>query len=290
MTVSLGRVGLWAPLWLWTREGDRLPDTAAELDELGFGALWLGNGPSIMDTAAAVLDHTARIPVATGIVNIWVHPAEAVADAHAKITARHPDRLLLGLGNGPREASQWELSPYRKMIEYFDLLDAAGVPPSGRVLAANGPRMLRLAAQRSAGAHPFLITAEHTHQARAVLGAGPLLAPELKVVLETDPARARGIARQALGFYLTKRGYAANLRRLGYTDADLADGGSDRLVDAVVAWGDEETVLGRVAEHHQAGADHVALQVLTEATDTPDLDRRELPVAEYRRLAAAMIS
>ncbi|MFF1613837.1 TIGR03620 family F420-dependent LLM class oxidoreductase [Amycolatopsis sp. NPDC058278] len=278
--MNLGRIGLWSPLRLFEQEGARLPETMAELDASGFGTVWLGNGPAIMEMAATVLDATSRITVATGIANIWVHPAAAIAAHRSELAGRHPGRLLLGLGNGPREASQWALSPYQRMVAYFDELDTLGTPAGSRVLAASGPRMLALAAERSIGAHPFLTTAEHTHLARTALGEGPLLAPELKVVLAADPATARATARQALSFYLAKRGYTANLRRLGFTDEDFAGGGSDRLVDAVVAWGDVETVLERVREHHRAGADHVALQVLT--------SNPGLPLAEYRELAAAL--
>ncbi len=180
------------------------------------------------------------------------------------------------------------MSPYRELTQYLDHLDAAGVPADARILAAVGPRMLALSAARSRGAHPFLITPEHTASARTALGQGPLLAPEQKVVLEADPSTARAIARQALEFYLSKRGYATNLRRLGFSEDDLADGGSDRLVDATVAWGDADTVLARIAEHHQAGADHVAIQLLTWETDSPDRTQRRLPRAEYRRLAEAL--
>jgi probable F420-dependent oxidoreductase len=286
--VELGRIGLWSPLRLLEQEGERLPEAMAELDASGFGTIWLGNGPAIMEVAATILDATSRITVATGIANIWVHPATTIAARHRELTERHPGRLLLGLGNGSREANRRALSPYRRMVAYFDELDALGTPAGSRVLAAAGPRMLALAAERSIGAHPFLTTAEHTHLARTALGEGPLLAPELKVVLDADPATARAIARQALDFYLTKQGYPANLRRLGFTDEDLAGGGSDRLVDAVVAWGDVETVLKRIDEHHQAGADHVALQVLTPDTDSPRAEERRLPRAEYRELAAAL--
>lgn len=289
MTVDVGRVGLWVPLRLWVREGPRLAETADELDQLGFGAIWLGNGPTIMKVARSLLGATKRITVATGIVNIWAHPsAAAIAASYRQLATTYPDRLLLGLGNGPRDASQWRLSPYDRMVAYFDQLDASGVLASDRVLAAVGPRMLALAAVRSAGAHPFLTTPEHTQRARAALGTGPLLAPELKVVLAADPATARATARQALGFYLDKRGYSTNLRRLGFTEEDLANGGSDRLIDAVVAWGDVETVLSRIDEYHQAGADHVALQVLTEDTDSPAPDRQRLPYEHYRRLADAL--
>jgi probable F420-dependent oxidoreductase len=267
------------------RETVRLK-TAREVEELGFGAIWVANGPA--DAATAILDATRSIPVATGIVNIWLHPAAATADWYADTVARHLDRLLLGLGNGPREPAHWRMSPYATMVRYLDELDARAIPVEHRVLAAVGPRMLDLSARRGRGAHPFLTTPEHTYQARETLGDRPLLAPELKVVLATDPAEARATARQALGFYLSRRGYSTNLRRLGFTDDDLAGGGSDRLVNAVVAWGDVDQVLRRIDEHHHAGADHVALQPLTEDSDHPDTQRRRLPLEQYRRLAEAL--
>ena len=284
----LGTVGVWAPSSLWAQEGDQLPEAVVELAELGFGTIWLGNGPDMFNLAATALAATEQITVATGIVNIWVHSSADVAEAYHQAEKRSPGRLLLGLGNGPREPAQWALSPYRELTQYLDHLDAAGVPAEARILAAVGPHMLALSAARSRGAHPFLITPDHTASARTALGPGPLLAPEQKVVLEADPTTARAIARQALDFYLTKRGYATNLRRLGFTDDDLAHGGSDRLIDATVAWGDPDTVLARITEHHQAGADHVAIQLLTWQTDTPDRTKRRLPRAEYRRLAEAL--
>lgn len=284
---ELGTVGIWAPWWLWEQEGDQVGETAAELEQLGFGALWVANGPGMLETASRLLTATERLTVATGIVNIWVHPVDQIAAAYRQLEDAHPGRFLLGLGNGPREAAQWALSPYRELTQYLDRLDA--VPDHARIVAAVGPRMLGLAGARSSGAHPFLGTAEHTAQARAILGEGPLLAPELKVVLEPDPATARAIARQALAFYLSKRGYSGNLRRLGFTDQDLTGGGSDRLVDAVVAWGDPDTVAKRIAEHHEAGADHVAVQVLDWRTDAPDLSQRRLPRAQYEQLAALAI-
>ncbi|MBS2547772.1 TIGR03620 family F420-dependent LLM class oxidoreductase [Catenulispora sp. NL8] len=288
MTVDLGRMGLWAPWALWDAHGAGLADAAAELDGLGFGTLWIGNEPGLFAAAESMLAATSRIAVATGIANIWVHPAAVAAAAAAQAAVSHPNRLLLGVGNGPREAAQWWLSPYARMIAYFDELDRLGTPASARILAAVGPKMLALAAERSAGAHPFLTTAEHTRQARQALGPGPLLTPELKVVLEPAPERARATARGALGFYLDKRGFSTNLRRLGFTDADLGGGGSDRLVDAVVACGDADRVLRRIAEFRDADADHAALQVTTDGTNHPEVGRRRLPTAEYRVLAEAL--
>jgi probable F420-dependent oxidoreductase len=277
VTISLGRIGVWAPVRLWENEGAGLAAAAAELDELGFGAIWLGNGQAILDVASSILDSTSRITVATGIVNIWVHDADSVAARCTELAVRHPGRFLLGLGNGPREPAQWRLSPYQRLVDYLDRLDA--VPPYARVIGAAGPRMLALAATRSRGAHPFLTTPEHTQQARQILGPGPLLAPELKVVLDTDPTAARATARQALQFYLAKRGYTTTLRRLGFADADLATGGSDRLIDAVAPFG--PGALARIHEHLEAGADHVAIQPLT--------TNPELPRDQYRQLAQALL-
>lgn len=291
MTPDLGRVGVWAPLRLWQRGGAARGETAAELEELGYGAIWVGNGDATFMVAAALLDATRRIVVATGIVNIKAHPAEAAAAWHAEATARHPGRALLGLGggwgrvNGGRPGETWR----DRMAGYLDSLDAwsVPVPRRSRVLAANGPRMLALARERGAGAHPFLVTPEHTQQARALLGRGPLLAPEQKVVLESAPSRARSIARRNLAFYLDKPNYVSVLRRLGFSDDDLAAGGSDRLVDALVAWGDEAAIARRIGAHYEAGADHVALQVLSDPTDPVTTDGA-LPRAAYRRLAEAM--
>jgi probable F420-dependent oxidoreductase len=285
VTAPLGRVGVWAPLHLWLQEGDALPDTVAEIEKLGYGTIWLANGDRLLDLLGPVLAASRRITVATGIINLWVHDPASIAAAHRELTDRFPGRLVLGLGNGPRKAEQWDLSPYRRMIGHLDELDRLGVPPGDRVLAAVGPKMLALAAARSRGSHPFLTTPEHTAAARRALGPGALLAPEQKVVLETDPARARAIARQALSFYLPKRGYSTNLVRAGFTPEDLADGGSDRLVDAVVGWGDVDRIRARVREHLDAGADHVALQPLTELSDDPRLERRRLPLETYRALA-----
>ncbi|WP_410789035.1 LLM class F420-dependent oxidoreductase [Kribbella sp. C-35] len=286
--MRLGAVGIWAPSTLWTQEGDGLRDAVAELEELGFGTVWVGNGPNMLELAATALQATEELTIATGIVNIWVHAAPDVTEAYHRMEKQHPGRLVLGLGNGPREAQQWSQSPFRELTSYLDRLDAADVPVGRRILAAVGPRMLALAAARSRGAHSFLITPEHTAIARTALGDGPVLAPEQKVVLESDPSTARAIARQALDFYLSKRGYTTNLRRLGFTDDDFAHGGSDRLVDATVAWGDLETVRARVKEHHDAGADHVAVQLLTWQTDAPNRTSRRLPGEGYRRLADAL--
>ncbi|GLZ37573.1 LLM class F420-dependent oxidoreductase [Actinokineospora sp. NBRC 105648] len=274
MTVELGRVGIWSMSHLWP---DRA-ELAAELEELGYGALWLGGSPGgdlgIVDT---LLDATSTLVVGTSIVNIWSDDPAPIATAFDRITTRAPGRFVLGLGSGHKEmveplTGKTYVRPYSKLGEYLDQL---AVPAESVALAALGPKTVRLAGERTRGALPYLVTPEHTAQAREILGAGPLLAPEQHVVLETDPTRARELARDALSLYLGLPNYVNTWRRLGFSEDDVK--GSDRLVDALVVWGDEEAVRARVAEHLAAGADHVALQVVT-ADGTLD-------PAAYRRLA-----
>ncbi len=279
--VRIGRVGVWSNL-LTTAPG--AAEAVAELAELGYGAVWLG-GSSDVTQAAPLVAGSDGIVLATGILNIWQHGAAEVAARHAALWAEHPGRFLLGLGASHAALVPGYHKPYSAMCEYLDGLDAA-VPPAPqtqRVLAALGPRMLTLSKDRAAGAHPYLVPVEHTATARALLGAGPLLAPELMVVALTDRDQAHTVARQALERvgYLRLPNYARSLTRLGFAEDDLAGGGSDRLIDALIAWGEPERIAQRVREHHQAGADHVAIQVLTA---TPD----QLPLAEWRELAPAL--
>jgi len=237
-----------------------------------------GSPPGDLGVVERLLDMTERIVVATGIVNVWQDDAATVGASYHRITARHPGRFLLGLGIGHPEATQRYRQPYATLVSYLDRLDDLKVPAEGRVLAALGPRVLRLSAERAAGAHPYLVTPEHTRQARQILGDGPLLAPEQKVVLETDPDQARALARPRVQKpYLGLTNYLSNLRRLGWTDADFADGGSDALVDALAVHGDAEAVGRGVTAHLDAGADHVAVQVLD-----PD------PLPALRALAAEL--
>jgi probable F420-dependent oxidoreductase len=204
------------------------------------------------------------VTVATGIVNIWDDEPAAITRVYERIAGKFPDRFLLGIGAGHREATKEYKKPYTALVEYLDGLDAAGVPVEARALAALGPKVVKLSGDRTAGAHPYLVTPEHTRDAREILGAGKLLAPEQKVIVETDPAKARELARKTVKFYLGLSNYTANLRKLGFTDEDLAGEGSDRLVDALVLHGDAETVARGVSAHFEAGADHVNLQVLSE--------------------------
>lgn len=278
MANSLGRIGVWRGATLLS------PELAVELERLGYGTVWVGSSPGgDLAQVEEMLDATSSLVVATGIVNIWKDEAAPIAAAWHRISARHPGRFVLGVGAGHREATGARYArPYDALVAYLDELDEAKVPGSDRVLAALGPRVLRLAAERSMGAHPYLVTPEHTRQARELLGAGVLLAPEQKVVLNPDPAAARAVGRPAIANpYLRLVNYTNNLRRLGYTDADFADGGSDRLIDALLAHGDAAAVARRITEHLDAGADHVAIQLLT----GPGED----PLDGYRRLADVLI-
>jgi probable F420-dependent oxidoreductase len=282
--MDLGRVGVW-DIGLRMEDnvaGGAAAEAAAELEELGYGALWLGFSPGV-EHAVPLLKATARIVVATGILSIWDYEPADVAARHAAVTAEHPERFLLGLGVSHEALVKERYKrPLAAMHAFLDGLDDAAtpVPATQRVLAALGPRMLTTARERAAGAHPYLVTPEHTRRARQLLGPDRLLAPEVKVVIDADPDRARGVARRHVSRYLELPNYANNMRRLGYTDADLADGGSDELVASVVAWG-ADSIRERVAAHEEAGADHVCLQVITD-------DRAEMPRREWRELAAIL--
>lgn len=278
--IDSGRTGIWLnPGHL--PDPAAVPDAAAELEALGYGTLWIGGSPSHdLALPAAALDATRRLTVATGVATIWDGPADALATRYHELNTRHPDRFVLGLGASHSALAPAYAKPFSATVRFLDGLDAAGVPASARVLAALGPKMLALSATRAAGSHPYLVTPEHTRQAREILGDGPLLAPEQKVVLSTDPDDARATGRRRLAGYLTLPNYLNSLRRLGFGDEDFADGGSDRLVDALVAWGDADAIAARVAEHRAAGADHVALQVLTADG--------HLPLREWRALAPSV--
>lgn len=253
---GLGRYGVWTP-------GAPKPEQAAQIEDLGYGAVWVGASPAAdLEFVEPILDATETLQVATGIVNVWASPAEEVAASYHRIEDKYPSRFLLGIGIGHPEATQEYRKPYDVLVQYIDKLDAAKVPTSRLVIAALGPKMLELAARRSAGAHPYLITPEHTGQARNLVGPTVFLAPEHKVVLSTDVDEARAIGRETVEFYLGLSNYVNNWKRLGFTDEDVAEPGSDKLIDAVVAHGTAEAVAARLEEHHERGADHVAIQVL----------------------------
>ncbi|MCV7078760.1 LLM class F420-dependent oxidoreductase [Mycobacterium szulgai] len=242
------------------------PQQAKEIEALGYGAVWVGGSPPAeLAWVEPILEATTTLQVATGIVNIWSAPAEPVAESFHRIERAYPGRFLLGIGVGHPEAVTEYRKPYDALTEYLDQLDEYGVPAERRVVAALGPRVLKLSAQRSAGAHPYLTTPEHTAQARELIGPGTFLAPEHKVVLTTDSDKARAVGRKALDMYLNLANYLNSWKRLGFTDDDVAKPGSDRLVDAVVAYGTPEAIAARLTEHLDAGADHVPVQVLTKS-------------------------
>jgi probable F420-dependent oxidoreductase len=270
----LGRFGI------WRGEGQVTPELAATIEELGFGALWLGSARGDLAAAEEYLAATTTLIVATGIVNMWQYEAHDVAASFQRVDERFPGRFLLGVGAGHPEMAQQYSKPYDTLARYVDTLLGDGVPAGSLVLAALGPKVLRLAAERTAGAHPYLVTPDYTGQARKILGPGPLLAPEQKAVLGTDPGQARAIGRSRVEKpYLGLANYTANLRRLGWTDADLSGGGSDALIDALVAHGSAAQVVARLTEHLDAGADHVSIQLLTAPGTGPADGYRELAQA-----------
>jgi probable F420-dependent oxidoreductase len=284
---------------IWTFQLDVLPaarmqEVASELEEMGYGALWYGEavGREALTKAALLLAGTKRMVIATGIANIYGRDPVTMAAGQKTLAEAYPNRFLLGLGVShvplveKLRGHRYD-KPVPTMRAYLDAMDKApyqAVPPAlkpPRVLAALGPLMLKLSAERADGAHPYNTTPEHTAQARELLGTGPLLCPEQAVVLEKDPVKARAFARKFLEIYLGLPNYTNNWLRLGFQEADISKGGSDRLIDAVIAWGDLKTVVSRIREHHSAGADHVCIQVLT-------ADPKTFPMAEYRELASAL--
>jgi probable F420-dependent oxidoreductase len=291
MTIDLGRVGIWSRELRFNQDAGRRGEAAAELEDLGYSALFIPDvGGDVMSAVDLLLRSTRRIAVATGIVNIWVHSAEEIAEGRAGIERAHPGRFVLGLGCGHAPTADAIVPgsyrrPVEKMEGFLDQLDAAPAPAAGdsRILAALGPRMLAMARERAGGAHPYLVTPEHTGMARQVLGSERVLAPEQAVVLDADPVLARERGRQFLSGYLALPNYVANFRRMGFGDADFEAGGSDSFVDALVAWGDEEAIGRRVSAHHDAGADHVCIYVF----GGPD---EALPLEAWRRLAPVLVA
>jgi probable F420-dependent oxidoreductase len=272
----LGRFGVWRGSALVT------PELVVDLERFGYGTVWLGGSPDgDLRHAEELIEATSTLTVATSIVNMWKDDARTVAASFARIEANHPGRFLLGVGAGHPEATQEYANPYDTLVGYVDVLLGNGVPADSLVLAALGPRVLRLAAERTAGAIPYLVTPQHTRQARTILGADKVLAPEQKAVLETDPQRARAIGRPRVQRpYLGLVNYTSNLRRLGWSEEDLRDGGSDALIDALVAWGTGDEVAAKLNEHLEAGADHVAVQLLAASDDNL--------TDGYRKLADAL--
>jgi probable F420-dependent oxidoreductase len=257
-TSDLGRFGVFG--------GVAAPKQAQEIERLGYGTIWVsGSPPAELSFAEPLLEATTSMKVATGVVNIWTADAKLVAESFHRINTAYPGRFLLGIGVGhPELNTEHYVKPYDALVDYLDELDEYGVPANQRVLAALGPRVLRLSAQRTAGAHPFNIPPAHTAQAREIIGPNALLLPECKVVLTADTEEGRAIGRQALDMYHTfdLMNYVNNWKRLGFTDADVTRPGSDKLIDALVASGSPDDIAKRLSEHLRAGANHVVLHVL----------------------------
>jgi probable F420-dependent oxidoreductase len=273
-TPPLGEIGIWIARHAGT-------DAVREIEALGFGALWIGVSPSLEQTRP-FLEQSSKLTVATGILNVWQHDPADVAAQHAELQRDFDGRFLLGVGIGHPEATDEYTKPLTKMREYFDGLDAANdpVPRDERIAAALGPKMLELGAERSLGAHPYFTPVEHTRSARERIGRGPVLAPEVTVVVEPDVNTAREKGRQFAARYLERTNYRNNLLRVGFDERDLEGGGSDRLIDAVVPHGSPEQVAGAVRAHLDAGADHVCVQ---------PVGNERGPVEDYRALASVLL-
>ncbi len=284
---DISGVGVWSGQLRYGDAGE-VAEAAAELESLGYSALWIPDiGGDVFGAVERLLAATTSAIVATGILNLWMHSADETAEAHHRLTATYGDRFLVGIGVSHAVLIDAdEPGRYRKplaaMASFLDGLDAAPTPlnRSRRVLAALGPKMLDLARERSGGAHPYNVTPGHTASARQALGPSALLLPEQMVALTSDADQARATARESLSHYMNLPNYTNNLRRFGFGDDDFAGGGSQRLIDALVAWGSPEAIAARVREHRDAGADHVCIQVLGVA------DR--FPRAEWRELAPAL--
>ena len=256
-TDRLGEFGV------WRRSTDIEETMAVEIERLGYGTIWLGGSPAAdLIEAEQLLAATESVVLATGIVNIWMSDAAELAESYHRIIARHPGRLLLGIGSGHRERQHERARPLEAMSSYLDVLDAAGVPEQDRLLSALGPRMLELARTRSAGTHPYLTLPAQTTEAREALGNDALIAPEQTVVLDTDPVSARKAARAFLTPYLGLSNYSNTMKRGGFSDADVAGSGSDNLVDRIVIHGDAEALTAGLRAHLGAGADHVCVQAV----------------------------
>jgi probable F420-dependent oxidoreductase len=271
--IDLGRFGVFTMGGLISDGGSAprgslgvTPEQAQEIEQLGYGTLWVsGSPPAELSFAEPLLEATTSLKVATGVVNIWSAPAKTVAQSFHRINTAYPRRFVLGIGAGHPEHTLEYRKPYDALVDYLDELDEYGVPADRRVVAALGPHVLRLSAARAAGAHPYNTTPEHTAQAREIIGPNAWLLPEHKVVLTTDTGEARAIARKVIADtynYFALANYVSNWKRLGFTDADLTRPGSDKFIDALVAHGTPDDIAKRLGEHLRAGANHVVIQVL----------------------------
>ena len=278
--MDMGKIGVWTsyrPVGM-----ERAGEAAKLVEELGYGAWWLGGSPHAPDVRP-ILEATSALVAATGILNVWINDPAETAAADAALRADFPERFMLGIGIGHPEATSDYRRPLTAMRAFLDGLDASPTPPprDGRCLAALGPKMLDLAGERAAGTHTYFVPVEHTRLARERLGPGKLVAPEVACVLDTDPVRGKAVAREYAKLYLGLRNYTQNLLNLGFTEGDLAHGGSDRLIDAVIPQGSAELIAEVVRAHLDAGADHVCVQPLGE---------EGIPRKSWAALADALIA
>ncbi len=257
MSIELGRYGV------WMGSANASPEVARRIEELGYGSLWAGGSPpGDLEDVEELLAATETLAVATGIVNMWRDDAVTVAASYHRIQSRYPERFLLGVGvSHPESIAEYE-SPYQTMVRYLDDLAAEGVPREHMILAALGPRALRLSASQTLGSHPYFTTPLHTRYARELVGPDVVLAPEQTVVVDEDLDRARVTARAFAARYLARVNYRNSLLREGWSEADLADGGSDALIEAVVLCGEAGAIAEGIRAHIDAGADNVNVQVL----------------------------
>jgi len=271
--MDLGKFGVWRGKTQWDA------DLAAEMEDLGFGALWIGGSPpGSLEDAERVLAATRQIPVATGIVNMWREDPVTAGRSYLRLADAYPDRLLLGIGVGHPESIDRYSRPLVKIGDYLDRLSELGVPPDRVILGALGPKALAVAAHRTGGAHPYLTTPRHTRMAREIMGEGPLLAPEQKVVIGESREEDRRVGRDMVRRYLSLSNYRNSLLREGWAEQSLSDGGEDRLIDELVLHGTVEEIAAGLTAHLVAGADHVCIQVLGQDA-----------ISSYRALAALLL-
>jgi probable F420-dependent oxidoreductase len=277
--MEIGEIGIWTSYRAFGIE--HAGEAAQFVEQLGYGVFWVGGSPHVADIRP-VLEATSTLVAATGILNVWINDPGETAEADAALRANFPGRFMLGVGIGHPEATSDYRRPLQTMRAFLDGVDASPTPPpvDGRCLAALGPKMLDLAGERTAGTHPYFTTVEHTRFARERLGSGKLVAPELACVVDTDPVRAKAVAREYAKLYLGLRNYTKNLLDFGFTERDLADGGSDRLIDAVIPQGSADQIAEVARAHLDAGADHVCIQPLGE---------EGIPRKSWTSLASALI-
>ncbi len=289
LIARLGRVGVWGG-GMRSAEDITVRNASREIETLGFRSIWIPGlgGGALFEDASRILDSSSTVTVGTSVLNIWLYPAAEVAEEVKSSMARFPGRLVLGIGVSHASFVEGHnlgsyQSPITSMVNWLQAFDAAYGPGApSRLLAALGPKMLACSAEHADGAHPYLVPVEHTRLARSILGGDAVLAPEMKAIMLDDEDEARKIARKHLRFYLERLpNYVKNLERLGFSADDMRGGGSDRLVDSLVAWGKPETIVARIREHLDAGADHVAVQIWT-------ADRLAITTEEWRVLARAL--